>query len=116
MNKGLFAVFAAWCVMVAVLASRPDGTVIAQARPAAAASSDHAAVLKQYCITCHNERAKTGGLVLDPADLASIPAKAEVWEKVIRKVRAGMMPPVGSPRPEAASLDRLVMHLETTID
>jgi hypothetical protein len=79
-------------------------------------TSPHAALLTQYCITCHNERARTGGLVLDPADLAAIPARADVWEKVLLKVRAGMMPPAGVPRPERAALDALVAHLETTID
>ena len=114
MNKGLIAVFAAWCAITAV-AVRP--AVSAQATTAAAVRpSPHAAVLTTYCLTCHNERAKVGGLVLDTADLADIPAKADVWEKVIRKVRAGMMPPVGLPRPDAATLDSLVGHLETTID
>ena len=46
-------------------------------------------------MTCHNERAKTAGLSLDTADLADVPANAEVWEKVVRKVGAGMMPPPG---------------------
>ena len=72
--------------------------------------------MKQYCVTCHNERLKTAGLSLDSVSLTNIPAGAEVWEKVIRKVRAGMMPPVGVPRPEQAALDSLVDHLETTLD
>jgi hypothetical protein len=83
---------------------------------AAATSAPHVALLTQYCVTCHSERAKTGGLVLSPADLANIPAHAPMWEKVIRKVRAGMMPPAGVPRPDQATLDALVAHLETTLD
>jgi hypothetical protein len=53
---------------------------------------------------------------LDGVSLTDIPAGAEVWEKVIRKLRAGMMPPAGVPRPDQAALDRLVTHLETTLD
>ena len=114
MKRALFAVSATWAVMLAVAASQPAGQQ--PTRTASAAAADHAAVLTQYCITCHNDRARTGGLVLSAADLDNVPARADVWEKVIRKVRAGMMPPVGLPRPDQAALDSLVSHLETTID
>jgi hypothetical protein len=73
-------------------------------------------MVKQYCVTCHNERAKIGGLTLEGLDLAKIPADSAVWEKVIRKLRAGMMPPVGIARPPQAALDGFVAHLESTID
>jgi hypothetical protein len=73
-------------------------------------------VLTTYCVTCHNDRTRTGGLTLEGADLASVPAAAETWEKVIRKVRAGMMPPPGMPRPDSGRLDAFVSHLETAID
>jgi len=96
--------------------SAPRPTTAAAARPVAQPAPDHAALVKQYCITCHNARLKTGGLALDTVSTTDIPAGAEVWEKVIRKVRAGMMPPVGVPRPDQAALDNLVSHLETTLD
>src|SRR6185436_3408765 len=73
-------------------------------------------VINQYCVTCHNDRAKTGGLALDTIALSDIPAGAETWEKVIRKIRGGQMPPAGMPRPPQAALDALVAHLETSID
>jgi mono/diheme cytochrome c family protein len=85
-------------------------------KPALPSAANHSALLKQYCVTCHNERLKTAGLALDSVSLTNIPAEAEVWEKVVRKVRAGMMPPVGVPRPEPSALDGLVAHLETTLD
>jgi cytochrome c553 len=86
-------------------------------RPAAASASfSHATLVKTYCVTCHNDRTKSGELSLEHADLANVPAHAELWERAIRKVRAGMMPPAGSPRPDAATLDAFVNHLETTID
>jgi mono/diheme cytochrome c family protein len=74
------------------------------------------ASLKQYCVTCHNERLKTGGLALDTMDLGTVPAGAAVWEKVVRKVRSGAMPPAGARRPDRATADALVAWLETTLD
>jgi mono/diheme cytochrome c family protein len=74
------------------------------------------ALVDRYCATCHNARLKTAGLALDGADYTNIPAAAEVWEKVARKVRAGQMPPPGVPRPAQADLNALVAHLERTID
>ena len=53
--------------------------------------------VKQYCLTCHNERAKAGGLVLDPAGIDHVGADPEIWEKVVRKIKTGMMPPSGAP-------------------
>jgi len=89
-------------------------TVVAQAQPAPAAAS--AAVLKQYCATCHNERLKSGGLVIDPAAVANVGAGADHWEKVVRKLRTQSMPPPGAPRPDAASYDRVATFLETELD
>ena len=74
------------------------------------------ALLNQYCITCHNERAKTGNLTLDKLDLAHPGDNPETWEKVVRKLRAGMMPPSGAPRPERAALDSFAAKLETDLD
>ncbi len=72
--------------------------------------------LNTYCITCHNQRAKTAGVMFDTLDLAKVPADAEVWEKAIRKVRVGMMPPQGAPRPDAAVSHALLSWLETRLD
>jgi hypothetical protein len=80
------------------------------------ADSSHRAVLDKYCVTCHNQRLKTGGLTLDTLDLAKVPAQAETWEKVIRKLRSGTMPPAGLPRPDAATYGSLAEWLETQID
>src|ERR1700687_4660183 len=57
------------------------------------------AVLDKYCVQCHSERLRTGGLTLQTIDTANVPAGAEVWEKVIRKLRTDSMPPPGLPRP-----------------
>src|SRR5690349_20318669 len=55
--------------------------------PAATGQSANEALLKQYCVTCHNARLKTGGLELDGLDMTKLPEHAETWEKVVRKVR-----------------------------
>jgi hypothetical protein len=74
------------------------------------------AVLDQYCVTCHNERARTAELLLDHADVENIGEGPEVWEKVLKKLRAGAMPPAGMPRPDQATYDSLAAYLETALD
>ena len=74
------------------------------------------ALLDQYCVSCHNQRTKTAGVSLDNADFVRPSNNADVWEKVVRKLRAGMMPPVGAPRPEKAALDAVAAYLETSLD
>src|SRR5579863_4805622 len=83
---------------------------------AVAGAGQEQAVLNQYCITCHNEKAKTAGLMLDKLDYAHPGPNAEIWEKVVRKVRAGMMPPGGAPRPDRATMDAFAAKLETELD
>ena len=80
------------------------------------AATSSAAVLKQYCATCHNERLKSGGFVIDPAAVTNVAAGADRWEKVVRKLRTQSMPPPGAPRPEAAGYDRVATFLETELD
>jgi cytochrome c551/c552 len=72
--------------------------------------------LNQYCMTCHNQRAKTGGLALDSKNLEHVAEDAETWEKVVRKIRTGMMPPSGARRPERAVLNRFASDLEARLD
>jgi Protein of unknown function (DUF1592)/Protein of unknown function (DUF1588)/Protein of unknown function (DUF1585)/Protein of unknown function (DUF1587)/Protein of unknown function (DUF1595)/Planctomycete cytochrome C len=73
-------------------------------------------VLDQYCITCHNDRARTGGLALDTHDLDNVAEAPEVWEMVVRKLRGGMMPPAGARRPERAVLDDFAEDVEGRLD
>lgn len=74
------------------------------------------AVLDKYCVTCHSDKARTGGLSLQSLDLAKVPDAAETWEKVIRKLRVGAMPPQGMPRPDKATADGLATFIETSLD
>jgi hypothetical protein len=80
------------------------------------ASPSRRELLDKYCIACHNDKLKTQGLSLQAIDVARVPEGAEVWEKVIRKVRTGNMPPAGRPRPEKATLEAFAASLETEID
>jgi hypothetical protein len=74
------------------------------------------AVINQYCVTCHNQRAKTAGLMLDTMDFDHVEKDPATWEKVVRKIKTGMMPPSGARRPERPVLDGLAADLETRLD
>ena len=74
------------------------------------------AVIDKYCVTCHNERLKTAGLTLDKADIDHPGPNAEVWEKVLRKLREKEMPPAGRPRPDAAAYTAMSAFLEKALD
>jgi hypothetical protein len=78
--------------------------------------SDRRQVVDQYCVTCHNSRTKAGGLALDKIDINRAGENAEVWEKVVRKLRAGVMPPPGLPRPQPMGIEALVSSLENDLD
>ncbi len=89
----------------------------AAARSRRRAVSPHRAVVNRYCVTCHNEKLKTGGLVLATVDVDTVSAaNAEVLEKVVRKLQARAMPPRGMPRPDEAVYQSFVSHLETSLD
>jgi cytochrome c551/c552 len=79
-------------------------------------ASTQQAVVNKYCVVCHNAKLKTGGLSLQDADFSNISGSAEAWEKVIRKLRTGSMPPQGMPRPDAAGINALASFFETAID
>ncbi|MGH9784204.1 MAG: DUF1592 domain-containing protein [Terriglobia bacterium] len=85
-------------------------------RPAPAPPSPYSAVLERYCIVCHNEQLKTANLILNKVDSGNPSAAAEVWEKVIRKLRTRAMPPAGMPRPDAATYNSFASYLETALD
>ena len=74
------------------------------------------AVLDQYCVTCHNQKLKTANLLLDQLDLAHLGNHADIGEKVVRKLRAGMMPPSGMPRPDPVTREKLITWMENELD
>jgi mono/diheme cytochrome c family protein len=87
-----------------------------QGSPQGSAQGSAQGTIDRYCATCHNPRMKAGGLALDALPVANAARDPQTWEKVIRKVRTGMMPPAGAPRPDRATLDRLAARVETTLD
>jgi hypothetical protein len=80
------------------------------------AAQSHKATIERYCVTCHSDRLKTAGLTLESIDTTNVAGAPDVWEKVVRKVRVGMMPPQGSPAPDAASRTALVTWLTGQLD
>ncbi|MGE0462191.1 MAG: DUF1587 domain-containing protein, partial [Vicinamibacterales bacterium] len=104
---------------------RPGGPPAAAPRPIAAhapssapalAPAEQTQMVKQYCATCHSDRGKAGGLSLASFDATNLLEHAPVVEKMIRKLRAGMMPPANAKRPEPAAIQALAAAFETTID
>ena len=73
-------------------------------------------VLNSYCVGCHNEGVGTAGLLLDQADVEKISQEPELWEKVVKKLRTGAMPPAGMPRPDQATYDSFATYLERALD
>ncbi len=88
----------------------------AGARTPAATATPHQALLTTYCYTCHSTRVKAGGLALQGLDTQVVGADAEVWEKAVRKLRARMMPPPGSPQPEQKEIDAFIGWMEDKLD
>ena len=92
--------------------ARPQQTAEAGAASAAA----QRALIQQYCVTCHNDRTKSANLTLENMDPAAAGDRPELWERVVRKLRAGVMPPPGVRRPDLAAYNGLTEWLETQID
>jgi hypothetical protein len=91
-----------------------DARVAAQAavaQNAADAGVETQAAVEKYCTTCHNDRLKTAGLALNPAGIARPGDESETWEKVLRQLRAGTMPPPGAARPPQTFYTRATTYL-----
>src|SRR5262249_28529058 len=80
------------------------------------AQSVELALVKKYCVGCHNSRLKTGGVILDGLEPSNVVADPAVWEGVVRTLNAGMVPPPGRPRPDAGAGKRFVGPVAATID
>ena len=83
---------------------------------AAQNSESSRAAIDQYCISCHNDRLKTAGLSFEKLDFTNVAASADIWEKAVRKLRVGMMPPQGARQPDDATRQSLVSWLITELD
>ena len=103
------------CFSLTVLAAVGPAAAAQPAVSAQGASADQA-VIERYCVTCHNDRLETGGLSLQGLDVSDVAAHRGVWEKVVRKLRAGAMPPRPRPRPDAATYARVLAAVENALD
>src|SRR6185436_3592662 len=113
-----FSIAAALVLAGAVCAPRGDiGVRFLSPAVHAQPAPPYADLVGTYCVTCHNDRLKTAGLSLQALGLTDVPAQAEVWEKVARKLRTGEMPPsTVRSRPDPRIAAALVTHVETTLD
>jgi len=84
--------------------------------PASAIAAAHGKTLNQYCSPCHNDKARVANLSFQKADLSTVGDHPELWEKAIRKLRAGIMPPPGMPRPPLPEYEGLRDWLEKEVD
>lgn len=103
----IFGVGIAACITLSAFGSQ---------RTPAAPKSPQRALIDQYCTNCHNVDDKVAGLTLDTLSLDRISDHADIWEKVVKKLRGGMMPPLGQPKPDKAGVESLIALLETSLD
>ena len=118
-------------VVLSVLVGQATLSLSSDATAQTPTAIEYRALLDQYCVTCHNQsvvddpnapanallsQLRAVGLKLDALDLSAVAANADHWEPVVRKLRAGLMPPAGLPRPDPATLDGFRTWLETQLD
>jgi hypothetical protein len=109
----LFVAGSAALIGVAMMSGQSPQSAPAKAATGAATQK---AVIDRYCVGCHNAKTKTANLLLDQLDLTKLGEHANIGELVVRKLRAGMMPPTGMPRPDAATMDTLITWMEGELD
>jgi hypothetical protein len=109
MRTPLLAVGVAACIAIALSAQAPNA-------PNAPSAPSAPSLVSKYCISCHNDRTRTGGLALDRLDAANPGTHADIWETVVEKLRAGSMPPPGRPRPDAATYLAAADELERALE
>ena len=114
MKNRLLIVGALW--LGAVTGVFPQSAGSGATNPAAPPVSAPRDVIATYCTSCHNQRLKTAGLTLDSINVDDVAGSAEIWEKVVRKVRGGLMPPAGARQPDAPTRDAFVTSIEAELD
>ena len=112
-RASVLALLVGVCAAIALFSVR---TSARQAPAAPAGMSETQAVLNKYCVSCHNQKTRTADLAFDTLDPANPGAHADVWERVVEKLRAGSMPPPGRPRPDSATYHAVAKALETDLD
>ncbi|MEO8259333.1 MAG: DUF1592 domain-containing protein [Acidobacteriota bacterium] len=118
-RAGIPALAAIWLGALIVFFSGPMQAAGPAPQAAVAAAGTPQATFQRYCVSCHNQNLKDRGTVpiaFDTLSLSTIDADADVWERVVRKVRTGLMPPAGRPRPDQAAHDAFVNWVESQLD
>src|SRR6478736_9513542 len=116
MLSGRFAAIAAIALTAGAWAAAPVARVDADAQPQPAPGVDLKTFVSTYCLTCHNDRLRTGGLSLADPELIDPAAHPELWEKVLLKIGTGQMPPPRQPRPDPADVRRTISHIAVVLD
>ena len=106
--------FVVCTLLLLALSFAPATAFRVEAQPADAAAQR--ALVDRYCVGCHNDRTTSGNLRLDNADLSAVGEHGALWEKVVQKLRGGLMPPPGRPRPEPLVYQGFASWLETELD
>ncbi len=106
---GMAVVLAAACFVFTLEAQQPP-----PGPPLTAAA--HLSLIDEYCVSCHDEDKKKAGLALDTVAAQDVPQHPDVWEKVVRKLRARQMPPIGKERPDDATYEAVISSLERSLD
>src|SRR3954452_14655690 len=115
-RRGVAISASAACAVVALGVVCTLEARLPAAAPPVARDGAHLAFIDEYCLSCHDEDKKKADLALDTIAAQDVSRHPEVWEKVVRKLRARQMPPVGKPRPNDATYDSVVASLETALD
>ena len=113
--RGVF-VMATLAFAVAVCVSVAGSPQHAPTTAASSTAAPSRALIDSYCAVCHNQRVKTAGIAFDTADISDVSKDADLWEKALRKLRGGMMPPPGARRPDASSVEAFTAALERELD
>ncbi len=108
-SVGMAALLAAACFAFRLQAQQPPHGPVATAAP-------HVSLVDEYCLSCHDEDHKKGDLELESVAAEEVPRHPDVWEKVVRKLRARQMPPIGKERPDEATYEAVISSLEGSLD
>ena len=106
----------AFSLVLAVSGQTPQRTAQPGAAPAAKAVAAQQAIFDEYCMECHSKTARNGNLSIEDLNLSNVADHRKEWEKIVRKLRAGMMPPAGQERPDKETYTGLIVWLENELD
>src|SRR5262245_28193073 len=115
-NTRLLVAGCAVFMSVVLVSAQPAQVVQTAVGTAAHNATTQRALIDQYCVGCHNSRTKTANLMLDQLDLTHLSAHADIGEKIVRKLRAGLMPPTNARRPDPATLETMIRWMEGELD